>query len=68
MFNLVAQLLLEDQQRSDKVVTYAQTNTMPIWGALTQLYSIATKDYTPEQLEDLSNGIIIADEIYNSLP
>lgn len=68
MFERVVKLSLEDQGRSDKIVAFAQTNTLPIWAAMNQLYDLDTKNRTPEFLEDLTNDIIIADAIYNSLP
>lgn len=68
MFELVVKQSLEDQQRSDKIVAYAQDNHKTIWGAMQTLYGLAIKNDDEDFLSDLSNAIIITDRIYNSLP
>lgn len=68
MFEKVLKQSIEDQQRSDKIIAYAQYYNRPIWGAMETLYGIATKDDSEEFLADLGNAIIITDRIYWSLP
>lgn len=68
MFEKVLQQSLEDQQRSDKIVAYAQYYNRPIWASVQTLYDLATKNDSEEFLADLGNAIIITDRIYWSLP
>lgn len=68
MFEAVLKLSIEDYNRSNKIIAYAQLNSLPIYGSVDHLYQNITRQYTVEYLEDLTNATSIADAIYNSLP
>jgi len=67
MFDAVLKLTLQDQQRSDMMISYAQFIVQPIWGAFQTVYDLFLKDYTGD-IDDLSNAVTIADGIYNLIP
>jgi hypothetical protein len=64
MFDIVFKQLLEDQQRSDRSILYAQHLGNPMYGAISQAYDVFTKNLDPEYLADTTNAISITDGIY----
>lgn len=67
MFNIVLQHSLEDSQRSNRVVAYALCHNLPIWGAVSQLYDLFTKDWEGD-LNDTTLALEITDGIYEMIP
>ena len=67
MFQIVLQQLLEDQQRSNRVVAYSIFTNQAIYGAVTKAYDVFMKDWTGDP-NDTSLAIEVTDGIYNMLP
>lgn len=67
MFQIVLQQLLEDQQRSNRVVSYALCHNLPVYGAVLELYNLFTKSWEGD-LNDTTLALQITDGIYLLIP
>jgi hypothetical protein len=63
MFQIVLQQLLEDKQRTNRVVTYAAFTNQDVYGTITKCYDVFMQEWQGDP-NDTSLAMEVTDGIY----